>query len=116
MDAVAPEFTCPKCHSEEFYRSRTRTFFEKLVKVLTPGLFFRCRACGWRGLRVNSESWLSWRARFLNRYAPVLVFAILVWLLINAAGDLPPIFRPRKKSELARPRPPAQLCVDDEHC
>jgi len=103
-DPVSPS-KCPKCGSEEFYRSRTRSRLEKVIKIVAPVLYFRCRGCGFRGARVNTESWLSWRSRFLESYAPVLVLAVLVWLLVNAAGDLPPVFRPRKKSELGRPVP-----------
>ena len=106
MAAEPPLPSCPKCRSEEFYRSRTRNRWEKAVKAATPLLYFRCRACGWRGPRLNVESWYSWRRRFFNLYAPVLVLVLLVWLLVNAAGDLPPIFKSRKRSGLLPPAGP----------
>jgi hypothetical protein len=90
-------FVCPKCRGSEIFRSRTRNVLERSVKVAGPILYYRCRTCDWRGPRVTQESWMSWRHRFLERYAPVLLLGVLLWLLVNTASDLPPLLRSRKK-------------------
>jgi FlaA1/EpsC-like NDP-sugar epimerase len=40
---------CPSCGSREVYRSKARTFYEKLRKAHTPKRVFRCHHCSWRG-------------------------------------------------------------------
>lgn len=40
---------CPKCGSPGIYRSRTRSWWERLRKTLTGKYAYRCHSCGWRG-------------------------------------------------------------------
>lgn len=40
---------CPKCGEYALYRSRARTFAEKLRNKLTTSRPFRCHRCAWRG-------------------------------------------------------------------
>ncbi len=43
--------TCPRCHSDNLRRSRSRNRRERLVKALGwRAMRCRERACGWRGL------------------------------------------------------------------
>ena len=42
-------FHCPKCHSENVRRSRTRSRWERWRKEITSKRPYRCRACNWRG-------------------------------------------------------------------
>lgn len=40
---------CPKCHSKNLRRSRTRNRWERWRKEITSKRPYRCRACQWRG-------------------------------------------------------------------
>jgi len=40
---------CPKCHSTNLRRSRTRNRWERWRKEITGKRPYRCRACQWRG-------------------------------------------------------------------
>jgi hypothetical protein len=40
---------CPKCHSKNLRRSRTRSRWERWRKEITSKRPYRCRACQWRG-------------------------------------------------------------------
>lgn len=41
---------CPKCGKVNVLRrSRSRTFFEKLLRYTSIFKMYRCRSCGWRG-------------------------------------------------------------------
>jgi len=40
---------CPKCHSTNLRRSRTRNRWERWRKEVTGKRPYRCRACQWRG-------------------------------------------------------------------
>ena len=46
-------FHCPKCHSDNVRRSRTRNRWEKWRKEITSKRPHRCRSCGWRGWHLN---------------------------------------------------------------
>jgi UDP-GlcNAc:undecaprenyl-phosphate GlcNAc-1-phosphate transferase len=43
---------CPACASRDVYRSKARSFYERLRKLNSPKRLFRCRRCGWRGWLV----------------------------------------------------------------
>jgi predicted RNA-binding Zn-ribbon protein involved in translation (DUF1610 family) len=70
--------TCPKCGSDELYRSRTKTRSERLLRWIFPLHYYRCVACGWRKPLVNMASWRDWRRRLATRIAPVLLGLLLV--------------------------------------
>ncbi|MBI4888122.1 MAG: hypothetical protein HY824_13590 [Acidobacteria bacterium] len=40
---------CPKCHSQDLRRSRTRNRWERWRRDITGKRPYRCRACEWRG-------------------------------------------------------------------
>ncbi len=41
---------CPDCGEiGVLNRSRSRNFFERIIKKITPYKLFRCKGCGWRG-------------------------------------------------------------------
>lgn len=40
---------CPKCHSENVHRSRTRSRWERWRRDVTGKRPHRCHACNWRG-------------------------------------------------------------------
>jgi predicted RNA-binding Zn-ribbon protein involved in translation (DUF1610 family) len=41
---------CPNCGEKgTLKRSKARTVTEKLIKIVTPFGYYRCRKCGWRG-------------------------------------------------------------------
>jgi len=44
---------CPSCGSNNFYRSRTRSAFERLIRATTAVHYYRCHDCGWRGPRLT---------------------------------------------------------------
>ncbi|MGH9441687.1 MAG: hypothetical protein ACRD16_05390 [Thermoanaerobaculia bacterium] len=70
--------TCPKCGSEELYRSRTRTRFERVARLLLPVHYYRCLGCGWRRSLATAEGWRDWRSRISRRVLPVLLGVLLV--------------------------------------
>jgi transposase-like protein len=45
---------CPSCKSENNLRiSRPRSSWERTIQLLTFFRFYRCKKCGWRGLKLN---------------------------------------------------------------
>ena len=45
---------CPNCKAVgKLRRSRAKTPFEQGIKKLGVFNYYRCRECGWRGLRLN---------------------------------------------------------------
>lgn len=54
---------CPECGSvATLRRSRPKSFFESIVKSTAIFNYYRCRNCGWRGIRANfSLKKISWK-------------------------------------------------------
>lgn len=45
---------CPDCKAVGVLRrSRSRNFWEKILKNLRIANLYRCRECGWRGIKSN---------------------------------------------------------------
>ena len=91
--------TCPRCGSEELYRSRTRTAGERALRTLLPFHYYRCLGCGWRRPLVNAASWADWRSRIYRVVAPVLLGLLL------AAGFLYLAFEGSR--QVLRPKTPS---------
>lgn len=92
------EFERCRCGSEEFYRSRSRNRREKLFRILFPIYYCRCHACGWRGARLNAESWRAWRKRMATVVLPILFLVILiVTLFVTATTGVRDVFTPTPK-------------------
>jgi len=47
------DFDCPSCNGRSVFRSRSRTRFEKMLRLTRVVVYCRCHACGWRGRRVS---------------------------------------------------------------
>jgi hypothetical protein len=45
---------CPACHAST-HRSRSRSWVERVRRLVTGRAPFRCSACGWRGWRVDEQ-------------------------------------------------------------
>jgi predicted RNA-binding Zn-ribbon protein involved in translation (DUF1610 family) len=66
---------CPECGAH-VYRSHTRGFKEKFIKVVTSHRAYRCHECGWRG-------WFG-KSRLLIRKSVLrTVISLLLTLLIT---------------------------------
>ncbi|MBA4251640.1 MAG: hypothetical protein C0425_09225 [Chlorobiaceae bacterium] len=45
---------CPNCSGfHSLHRSRARTIVEEIVKTFTFMKYFKCKSCGWRGIKSN---------------------------------------------------------------
>lgn len=92
------EFERCRCGSWEFYRSRSRNRREKIFRMLLPIYYCRCHTCGWRGARINRESWSDWRKRMATVVLPIIFAAILiVTLFITATSGVKDVFSPTPK-------------------
>ncbi len=61
MPASEETFACPHCGSTQVRRSSPHGLADQLVRSFTPYHFFRCRACGRRGMYLGKR--LSSRSR-----------------------------------------------------
>jgi predicted RNA-binding Zn-ribbon protein involved in translation (DUF1610 family) len=68
---------CPDC-SAYLYRSHTRGFKEKIVRVFSSYKIYRCHDCGWRGWFGRSKTTVH-----QNRYRLLTVISVLITLLIT---------------------------------
>jgi hypothetical protein len=69
------QLNCPSCGDYSLEKSRSRSQFEKIVKVLTPLRTYRCHHCNWRG-------WISKR-RVMSEPSLLRIAATAVgWLLL----------------------------------
>lgn len=68
---------CPRCSSDDFFRSRSRSWKEKAFRTLLPLRMYRCHACDWRGLRMSVESRQRWRRSAVRWIGPTVI-ALLV--------------------------------------
>lgn len=70
---------CPSCKaSNTLHRSRARKFSEKLLKLTGIFKLYRCKSCGWRGIKstlvITSES--------LKKLLYVILIAIAAGFII----------------------------------
>ncbi len=64
---------CPVCGAEA-HRSHTRTFGEKLFKVMSGYRIYRCKGCEWRG-------WIS-KGRHVDTKITVRTYIYFIVILI----------------------------------
>jgi hypothetical protein len=79
---------CPGCGGR-LYRSRSRTFTEKLIKLLTRYRTYRCRQCEWRGwveARQPASSIVR-RQRMARTAVGFLLFAAIIVGAVMIAGN-----------------------------
>ena len=72
---------CPRCSSQNFYRSRSRSIREKIARAILPFRYYRCHDCGWRGLRSSVESRQQWRTKVLRWVGPSVIALLLMALM-----------------------------------
>ena len=79
---------CPDCHELGLLkRSRSRNFFETVVKYFTPLHIYRCKKCGWRGYRIGYVFKLSSvKAVFYYIILVGLTYLIVSFLLKKFVG------------------------------
>ncbi len=67
---------CPSCTSiGSLRKSRSRTFWEKIIKNTTPFNVYRCKKCSWRGHRTRF---------ILTKKSVKNAFVYLILVLISA--------------------------------
>jgi len=67
------DFDCPSCKGRNVFRSRSKTRFEKILRLTRVVGYCRCHSCGWRGRRLAVRKDLI-----------VVVLVVLVSLLVLA--------------------------------
>ena len=71
------DFDCPSCNGRSVFRSRSRTPFEKILRLTRVVAYCRCHSCGWRGRR------LAVRKDVIVVALLVLVSLLVLAVLIN---------------------------------
>ncbi len=76
---------CPECKTVgTLRRSRGRNFFENMIKNSGFLNYYRCRECGWRGLRSNfSLKKLSWKMVFYYIIMIILTAYIVKFIVVR---------------------------------
>ncbi|RJP59303.1 MAG: hypothetical protein C4543_06860 [Ignavibacteriales bacterium] len=70
---------CPDCKKQGgLKKSRSRNFYEKFVKFLTPFSMYRCQLCGWRGFK---SGYLIKAASFKSLFIYFFLFAITIMVV-----------------------------------
>lgn len=70
---------CPSCNAiNSLHRSRARKFSEKIIKVVGFLKIYRCKNCGWRGIR----STIVITSKSLKNFGYVLLMAVVAGLII----------------------------------
>jgi predicted RNA-binding Zn-ribbon protein involved in translation (DUF1610 family) len=87
MHVVPGSDPCPSCGSREVYRSKARTFYEKLRKAHTLKRLFRCHHCGWRGWKPPHDSVTAAEATRSSDLTPIDLTAIDTLLGANQLRD-----------------------------
>jgi len=72
---------CPSCKSENKFRiSRPRSSWERTIQLLTFFKFYRCKKCGWRGLKLN----FSFEAATIKKIILyILLMSIAAFIVFN---------------------------------
>jgi len=71
---------CPNCRSTNLRRSHARNFRERFLKIFNR-MAYRCRDCGWRGIR-SSGGGVSSRVPKKASYLFAVVFLVVIIALI----------------------------------
>lgn len=88
-----------QCGSDQIFASRFRSRREWLIRYFLPIRYYRCRACNWRGPRVNSVSLKAWGRRLLTKALPVvLLLGLLIAALLTSTTTISQIFAPTVKT------------------
>jgi predicted RNA-binding Zn-ribbon protein involved in translation (DUF1610 family) len=73
-------YTCPRCGQP--VRRTHRLFLDRVASLAVPLRRFKCRNCGWTGLRISSHSlWVQHPRVMLMRVA-LIVLVLLAAVLI----------------------------------
>ena len=78
---------CPSCPGDSSLRiSRPRNSKEKLLRFITFFEIYRCKKCGWRGLKINFLFQVSTLKKilfylFLMALASIIVYNILKYIV-----------------------------------
>jgi predicted RNA-binding Zn-ribbon protein involved in translation (DUF1610 family) len=88
---------CPVC-GNQIYRSHSRGFTEKTIRVVTGYKAYRCHDCGWRGW-LHKKKFSDRRRMMQTTIALLAVLMIVIVLTLYvvdrvASTPPPPIFPP----------------------
>ena len=76
---------CPQCGEYNLYRSRSRNFMEKIIKILVPYKTYRCHNCNWRGWMSKRK--MTGERPFLHTllfYTGIFIITLIVALLLQS--------------------------------
>jgi len=75
---------CPSCKSENNLRiSRPRSSWEKGLQLLTFFKLYRCKKCGWRGLKLNFSLEAAVKKKIVVYLLLMLITAFVVFNLLK---------------------------------
>ncbi len=73
-------YLCPRCGQP--VRRTHRRFLDRVASLVVPLRRFKCRNCGWNGLRISSHSLWVQRPRVILLRVALIVLVLSVAILI----------------------------------
>ena len=76
-------YVCPRCG--QAVRRTHRRFLDRVASLVVPLRRFKCRNCGWNGVRISSHSLWAQHPRVMLMRLVLIILVLLasVWVAIH---------------------------------